>query len=645
MSSVAAVKIWIGLSVFASVAGWLLSLVDGLGRTGYLVLGGITLFATGVWWSRNRTGREAFQLRWDSRKLRRRFRRPSPLLFLLLMLLVLLGGLLYPPSNHTGLSYRTPRVLHWLAEGHWHWIDAPNYRMNNRTCGFEWLSALMFAGFKTDRLLFLLNFIPTLLVPGLLFSLLTRLGVAARVAWQWMWVFPTGYVFLLQAGSIGNDAFPVVYALAAIDFGCRAWQSRRVSDLWYSGLAIALLTGAKASNLPLCLMWLVLIAPLARVLLARPIGTGVIGVLMVLVSAVPTMMLNTHYCGDWSGLNLEKSGMNMAQPLVGLWGNQILLALNNLCPPVFPMAGWWNRHALDCFPGFILEPILKNFEQPFYLLWEIPTEDWAGLGLGVTVLMFLAGAWSLGGICRRSRAQTFLLPMPRWVWKATLLSGWIGFAAFCAKSGMVTPGRLIAPYYPLLLPVFLLGANQLRLIRAWWWRGLMWLTFLTAFFVVIVTPPRPLWPAHTILTKLQARHPDSRLIQRALTTYTVYGTRSDPWPEGRAALPADVKIVGMVAGPDELDISLWRPFGARRVKFITDLRAADPLTDLRARNIQYAVLSEMEFVQQKVSLADWLARTRATVLTEFTATITVTLGPQKFYVVRFPSDEPAPPAR
>src|SRR5229473_2288285 len=58
-----------------------------------------------------------------------------------LSLLVLLGGLLYPPTNHTGLTYRIPRVLQWLAHGHWFWIHTLNYRMNDRACGIEWLSA------------------------------------------------------------------------------------------------------------------------------------------------------------------------------------------------------------------------------------------------------------------------------------------------------------------------------------------------------------------------------------------------------------------------------------------------------------------------------------------------------------------------
>lgn len=640
MSSVAAVKVWIWLSVFATCAGWALSFFGYLRLLGYIVLTVVTLIA----WSelRNRgLERGNLKFNWNRSKLRRRFCRPFPLMFLALAVLALLGGLLYPPSNHTGLSYRIPRVLNWIDASQWHWIYAPNIRMNTRTAGMEWLTVPLFLLFKSDRFLFVLNFIPYLLVPGLLFSMLTRLGVRARVAWQWMWIFPTGYVLLLQAGSAGNDAFPIVYALAAIDFAVRAWSSRRASDLWLSLLAISLLTGAKASNLPLCLMWLVLVAPLWKVWREKPIGTSVAVVLAVIVSAVPTILMNLYYCGDWSGLKIEKPGMSLGNPLVGLWGNPLLLLLNNLCPPVFPMAGWWNQNALQYVPGFLLNPLKNNFEWPFHMLWEIPTEDWAGIGPGVTILMLIAGGWVLMTLLRRTRLQPATLPMPPLIWKLALLSAWIGFGAYCVKSGMVTPGRLIAPYYPLLLPTLLLGAGQTVLIRKTWWRGLVWLTFLTAFFVLIVTPPRPLWPAKTILTKLQASHPEHRLINRALATYTAYSIRHDPLAEIRALLPADLKTVGMVAGPDDLDISFWRPFGQRRVAHL-GAHEADA-EQIKLRKIKYAVISDQHLQMEHVPLEEWLAKTRGEILTNVSATITVSTGPQKFYIVRFPED--APPAR
>lgn len=632
MSSVAAVKIWIWLSVFATSAGWILSAFGYLRLSGYLVLAVVSLL---IWFgshSRVAPAQKKSRVAWNWKKFRNRFTRPFPLLFAILAVLVFLGGLLYAPSNHTGLSYRIPRVLHWLAAGQWHWIDAPNFRMNNRACGIEWFSAPLLLLFKSDRGLFLLNFIPFLLLPGLLFSMLRRLGVRARVAWSWMWVFPTGYVFLLQAGSAGNDAFPLVYAIAAVDFACRAWATRRVSDLWYATLAIALLTGAKASNLPLCLMWLIAVAPLWRLLKTRPLATGLVVVLAAVVSFLPTAGLNIKYSGTWSGLQLENPGIEMKNPLVGLWGNPLVLAVNNLCPPVFPMAKWWNAHVLEYMPDFLRDPLVKNFEVGFYEVLEIPTEDWAGIGPGLSVLMILAAFYAVPFYVRGTPECWGRTALPPGVLKLVLLAPWIGLAAYCAKSGMVTPGRLIAPYYSLLLPSLLVGFAQANLVRQRWWRGLVSLVFLVAYVVLIVTPPRPLWPAQTILSQLLERHPDSRLLNRAMASYTVYRVRPDPLAAVRDKLPADLKVVGYLGTPDDLDISLWKPYGQRTVMH---LKLADSAEEIRARGITYAVVSGFHFIQEQASLENWLQQTRAEIIADVTATMTLRMGEQHWYVVRF----------
>lgn len=630
MSFLPAVKIWIWVSVFASVAGWALAAVGYLNALGYAVLGvaGIVVLVE----ARAR-GAVRFPHRpWRWGKLRRRYSRSFPLMFVLLALLVFLGGALYPPTNHTGLSYRIPRVLHWLSAQDWHWIYTPNARMNTRACGIEWLSAPLLLFTKSDRGLFLLNFIPFLLLPGLLFSLLTRLGVRARVAWPWMWLLPTGYVFLLQAGSAGNDAYPVVYALAAMDFACRAWTSRRASDLWHSLLAVALLGGAKASNLPLTLPWLVLVVPLWRLWREKPLGTARVAVLALVVSFLPTVLLNLSHCGNWSGLQLEKPGMSMKNPLVGIWGNGVLLLLNNFCPPFFPLAKWWNHNALGVLPGPLVRPLVGNFEEGFQNLWELPTEDWAGIGPGVSLPLLASAGWALFALRRRHQAWRPATGISPTVLRWALITPWVALLAYCVKSGMVTPARLIAPYYPLLVPLLLVGAEQAALVRRRWWRALVWAGFLAAFAVLIVTPARPLWPARTLLGKALEVNPDHRLLTRAWAVYAVYAIRSDPLPELRAALPPDLKVIGFVSGPDDLDISLWRPYGSRRVEAIA---RESPAEHIRQRKLQYAVVNESFLEAYNDSLADWLSRTRAELIATTTVTIAVSSGAQRFVLVRF----------
>ena len=139
--------------------------------------------------------------------------------------------------------------------------------------------------------------------------------------------------------------------------------------------------------------------------------------LAAVVSALPTAVLNVRYCGDWSGLVLEHAGMNMKNPIVGIWGNALLLLSNNFVPTFFPVAGWWNRSALSILPHALTAPMVANFEQGFIFLGEMPTEDWAGLGFGLSVLLAVA---LLDIVSRPLRGQT----------KAGSAAGW--FLAGCA---------------------------------------------------------------------------------------------------------------------------------------------------------------------------------------------------------------------
>src|SRR5437016_3579127 len=167
----APIAAWILGCAFLNCAGWILSALHQLNARGYLT---VFLVGMGAAWRMRRRIFPAQLVTWNWGKLRRRFGRPFPLAFLALALLATLGGALYQPTNYDALAYRTPRVLHWLAEGHWHWIHTEFQRLNTRATGFEWVSAPIFVFARTDRFLFVLNVISLGLLPGLVFSLFTR---------------------------------------------------------------------------------------------------------------------------------------------------------------------------------------------------------------------------------------------------------------------------------------------------------------------------------------------------------------------------------------------------------------------------------------------------------------------------------------
>ncbi len=628
MSFIPFVRLWLWVSAFAVAAGWTLSALGQLNRAGYAVF--FIAFIIFVLLGRKRLDLVPGGKSFCWKKFMHRFRRPLPLCFVVLAILIFLGGALYPPSNYTGISYRVPRVLQWLAHEQWTWIHTPNYRMNDRACGIEWLTAPLLLFTKSDRALFLINFITFLLLPGLIYSVFTRLGVRARVARQWMWLLPTGYGFLLQAGSIANDIFPAVFALAMIDFAARAWSSRQTADLWHSILAAALLIGAKASNLPLLLPWAILIFAMLPFLRRQPLATLGILVLSALVSFLPMAILNNHYCGDWSGAKLEPAVMVMKDPWVGLYGNTFQLLMGNSVPPLFPLAGWWNQHAPLFMPHFLTIAADKYFDTGFFTVGELPTEDWAGIGFGLSLLLV---ASIIGSFFIRKTGSRALItgPIPGELCRCVMLAGWISLLAYCMKSGMTAPARLIAPYYALVLPLLLIGTGQSQIVRRCWWHVLTGGVLILAFVVLIVSPDRPLWPAKTILSKLHEKHPDQRLVTRALNVYTVYSQRSDSLAGVRALLPPEARTIGFIGTEDDPDISLWRPFGDRRVEhfFLTDSPEA-----IRQKGVEYVVVGGANLEKHGATFEAWRQQAGAELVATTNVMVKIAEGSQPWYVVR-----------
>jgi len=110
-----------------------------------------------------------------------------------------------------------------------------------------------------------------------------------------MWLLPTGYCYLLQAGGMGNDLFGTFFALAAMHFALRAAERRSARDAMLAMIAVALATAVKMSNIPFALPVAVALLPCVRILLSRPVAAALALALALLSSAVPTALLNAKY--------------------------------------------------------------------------------------------------------------------------------------------------------------------------------------------------------------------------------------------------------------------------------------------------------------------------------------------------------------
>ncbi len=622
--------VWIWLCAGLNVAGWVLSAMGQLNAGGYiavLLVGAVAFF---IWRRYDKPERSQC---FCFRKWLHRFKRPFPLAFLILTVMVFVGGAIYPPTNYDGLAYRLPRVLHWLAAGQWHWIHTDFPRLNNRACGIEWVSAPLLAIFRTDRFLFLINFISFLFLPGLTFGVLTRLGVRRRVAWHWMWIAPTGYCFLLQAGSIANDAFAAPFALAAILFALRARDSGRMRDVFCSILSIGLVTATKTGNITLLLPWAIAILPSLRILLRRPVATAAVCVIGVFSSFLPSAYLNHRFCGDWSGLSLEslQTRGGVANTPIRLGVNTIFVSFANLTAPVFPAANRWNDFVKRVIPPNLSRRLHGAFtekEPAEFHADEMQVEENGGFGFGATLL--LAVSTIVAAVAGRRTFFQFHLRSFDGLWEAGLvLAPWVAAAALLSQSTVYPIARIMAPYYILLLPLLLRAPAHEQLLKKFWWRASAFLVFIIAAGLLIISPARPLFPVRAILAKLEAGHPNSKLAARIEEVYSVYRDRNHAFAPVLAILPPESHVLGLITY-DDPETSLWQPFGSRQ---IVCLKPPDTADWLKSQGVRYILAKSTRFGDRFPDLNDWLKKMNAQVVQKLELNLRAGTGPLEWDLI------------
>jgi hypothetical protein len=626
---------WLIVSIVCSALGWGLSAVGQLTTTGYALAVPIAVIVWIGWQSRRapdfdtrmRAARELFAHMAKRAWRRCRPRRALPRIYFALAILACVGAIVHAPNNYDALTYRIPRVLHWWAEGHWLWIATPNGRMNYSATGFEWLMAPLLVLTRSERLTPAINLVAYLLLPGLVFSAFRQAGVARRVAWAWMWILPTAFCFVMQAGGVGNDAYAAVYVLASVLYAGRARTSGQIHFLWLASLAAALATGAKTSNLPLLLPCLIAALPAWRVLRTRVVGTLVVACVAVLVSVVPTTVLNYRYTGDWSGD--PTSDLRLRNPLIGVVGNALELSAQNLLPPVFPFARQVQNEVEVGIPGPLKTALSRDFPRFRIDLGELPQEESTGLGVGVTLLAILAGGAPLlfrGG--NRPRAGS---PQGYRRGLAIGAGAWVACLVFMSTLGSEAPARLAAPYYPLLiLALVVLPAND-RLVRQRWWAKLAGLTAASAVIGLILTPSRPLWPVQLLTERVSSAAGANSQISRVAEVYAVYAQRADLLGPLRQFIPQDVRVVGLIDGENDSELALWRPLGKRRVVDLVDGAIGDEVESAPV----WVVVKEAALAQRGLgSLDAWLQQSGGHLVARAAITSTVLEGPQYWAVVQ-----------
>jgi hypothetical protein len=297
---------------------------------------------------------------------------------------------------------------------------------------------------------------------------------------------------------------------------------------------------------------------------------------------------------------MESANLGSTSPYK-LVGNACNITLQNLVPPVFPLASRWNATAYKFLPEKFQEGLARNFEPGGARLRvsDLQTEEAAGLGFGVSWLAVISVVAAAGCYRQRATGRAPRAAVPSWV-------AWLPYVALLAymvKVGLTTSGRLITPYYPLLLPVWLQSVGQARIVRATWWKLCAGAVLAIAMMLVLVSPARPLLPIRSWLAIAQRQGLAGPSLQRAAMVYDVYAARGDVLAPVRELLPADVQQVGLISFGDIPEGSLWRPFGTRRIHNLSpDVSAAE----LSALDVTWIIIgADNGRTSTGESVSDW----------------------------------------
>ena len=613
-------RLWLIAQTILVAGTWILSPFRLVDWRGYSLIFAVI----GVWWiwEWKVSGVGAFHARRDIRKLVRRLKRPLPITIAAVWLISLIGGIAWLSTYADTLSYRLPRALHWIADKQWSWIPSDDSRINAVGLNMEMVWMPFLKLLKGDRLLFLLNLLGYTFLPGLFFSFLRGMRIAGRTAWNWMWILPGGYVFAMQAGSLGNDAYAAVVALAAMAFAFRAQRTGEVSDAWYSILAAGFLTGIKQVAAPFGLVWLPAMIPIMRLLRRRPITSVLIVGLATLTSFFPLTVANVTHAGTWQGFTkAELARFEQNTPLWGTIGGAFSVIVHNCVPPVFPFAQKWN----DAMARFTANTSIGSnfrYEWGLALLQALVAEHTASMGFGIVMLVIVTR------LASRPRAQT--RPVD-WTVRVIRWAPFIAALLFFARSSVSFEPRLITPYYPFFLPAFLAPTALAYVIRRRWWQRLAFAVNLLTICLLLTSRQRPMLPMFYVVEQLLEMNRGSRMAAKIHSAYIkMHLTRNQLFPRIQNFIPDSEKTVGYAVGHQPfLELALWYPLGSR---YVIRINAADSAESLRARGIRYVLVDPSALAT--ISIDDWVAKYRGKVITEFEATLVHQYQGWIAYVVR-----------
>jgi hypothetical protein len=311
----------------------------------------------------------------------------------------------------------------------------------------EFQFSLIFLFLKSDRLLFLTNFLPFLLFPSLIYMASRYVGASRRWSLIAMWLLPLGYSFALGAGGLQNDGISGLFTVASIVFACLGSRGY-MKITWASAFSlihICLLSAMKLSNGPLCVglfvFWLWCSRTDLWQILRNKFFIGATSLIFATCSIAPVLVVNKIYEGSFSGDSNNrykcKSEHFIAAPIV----NTFYLLTDGLSPN--PFAGQMN-HLLNQSKdsNSLLSWLTSKQEYAKSLRFSsLPYEGAVGPGYPIIIAVPLCLLFTICGRKLKLNIGGMIL----------LVSNLLALIIYMLVMASPASARIASPYFPALI--------------------------------------------------------------------------------------------------------------------------------------------------------------------------------------------------
>ena len=464
--------------------------------------------------------------------------------FGLLILMIVAAGLMYPPTMLDSLTYRLPRIVGWMEQGHISFFQGAEDRMNFMPHCWE-LCVLPLIQLAGDHLVWLWSFLSWILLCLVTYDWAIESRADKAQARAMALIAATTTYAVLQAESSANDMFATILMLLALRFAREFDRSGNGREINWALVSFGLAAGTKpqlaAFGLPLLIWFLASPTRPWRAFCWRwmPLMMPV----WLLCSPIPSFVMNLHSYGTFAGPGQDFS-VTSKGPLWNWTAGAAMIIWQSSQPPVSP-AGLLNTQ-LDEWTQ--KSGIVKSVPRFSLRVPVVAMVDSAALGLIGSVL-FVIGAW----LALRRRVVTWRS------WQcAALTAGMVSLLIALSRIIAGSSGRIFAGFLYWALPLAVVGWNQLSARQLKFATGL---SLCSAIMALVLTPSCPLWPAKWFHAKLKAHDPNGRMIQ-FMEPYFLFPERAYTARELVEAIPQTEQQFLVLAGFDRPLLPLFWPYNS-----------------------------------------------------------------------------------